>query len=217
MDVLSHPRAHASRCEGAHPTKEMGMMRRIALLAVTALTLVGVCVTPAAPSSSQDPRFGPRGPSGTGARPRPECTIDGTNGDDRLFGTHGPDVICTRGGDDRVRSRGGDDVLILGAGHDIFDAGPGDDEVFAGSGSDFGNGGGGDDRIYLLAGSDYAEDFRGVDLLVGGVGDDALCVYDANPGALSDRVLGGPGPDYAGADTNDVLRSVGTVFYGGWD
>lgn len=149
---------------------------------------------------------------------RPRCTITGTNGEDHLRGTDGPDVICARGGADRVRAMGGDDVLVLGSGHDRFSAGPGDDRVLAGPGDDFGHGGGGNDRIFLQRGADIVEDWRGVDLLAGGIGDDGLCAYDGKPNAPGDRIRGGPGPDFVGADTADVVRSAKTVLYGGcWD
>lgn len=42
-----------------------------------------------------------------------------------------------------------------------------------------------------------------------------MCVYDGRPNAPKDRILRGPGPDYAGADLGDVLRSVEIEFYGG--
>ena len=161
--------------------------------------------------------------SGPGAiaieeRPRLECTITGSNQEDHLRGTEGRDVICARGGGDRIRGMGGDDVLILGPGNDVFDAGPGDDRVLGGNGRDFGIGGRGDDRIFLMSGGDIAEDWYGLDLIVGGVGDDLLCVFDGRSKAPSDTALGGPGPDYVGANVEDVVRSADIVFYGGcWD
>lgn len=127
-------------------------------------------------------------------------------------------MICARGGAVRVRAMGGDDVLVLGPGHDRFSAGPGDDRVLAGPGDDFGSGGGGSDRIFLQRGADIVEDGRGVDLLVGGIGDDGLCAYDGRSNAPSDRIRGGPGPDFVGADVADVVRSARIVLFGGcWD
>ena len=149
---------------------------------------------------------------------RPACTITGTGGPDRLQGTDGPDVICARAGNDHVFGKGGDDILLLGRGRDHFSGGGGTDRVIGGSGRDFGFGGGGNDRIFLLRGADVAEDSRGTDVIVGGRGDDLMCVYDGRPAASKDRILGGPGPDYAGADIGDVVRSVEIEFYGGcWD
>lgn len=183
------------------------MRIRSPLIAATAVLVLVACGLMVSPSAS-----------GIAARARPDCTITGTNGEDHLRGTDGPDVICARGGNDRVRALGGDDVLILGSGHDTFHAGPGDDRVLAGRGNDVGNGNGGDDRIFLQRGADLTEDWRGVDLLVGGIGDDGLCAYDSRPHAPSDQVRGGPGPDYVGADVGDVVRSAKIVLYGGcWD
>lgn len=191
-------------------------MRRAALSTVALLALV--VVPPAVAAREQASRVALDRTVTAEPRARPACTIRGTRGADRLRGTDGPDVICALGGDDRVRARDGDDVLVLGPGDDAFRAGPGDDLVLAGSGNDFGNGGGGDDRIFLRRGSDITEDWQGVDLVAGGAGDDAMCVYDHDPAAPSDRVRGGPGPDYVGADAGDVVRSVKIVFYGGcWD
>jgi Ca2+-binding RTX toxin-like protein len=185
---------------------------------VTLMMLVAVFAVPAMSDPVRNPQGRSVGGPGTEARARPGCTITGTNAENHLHGTDAPDVICARGGDDRVRGMGGDDVLFLGPGDDTFHGGPGDDRVLAGRGHDFGGGGPGDDRIFLQRGQDIAEDWRGVDLLVGGTGGDALCVYDVRPNAPRDRVRGGPGPDYAGANPGDVVRSAEIVFYGGcWD
>jgi ELWxxDGT repeat protein len=151
---------------------------------------------------------------GDGAPRRPECTITGTDGADRLVGTDGPDVICARGGDDEVRARGGDDVIFLGPGRDAFSAGAGDDRVFAGRGDDYyGDGGRGDDRVFLQGGDDLVEDYMGADLLSGGSGSDWLCNGD---GKGNDRLIGGPGRDHAAADKGDTVLSVeveGPCFY----
>lgn len=157
------------------------------------------------------------GASASGARDtprRPECTITGTDGADRLVGTDGPDVICARGGNDQVHAHGGDDVIFLGPGRDTFTAGAGDDRVFTGRGDDhYGDGGRGNDRIYLQGGDDLVEDYLGADLLSGGSGRDWLCNGD---GKGNDRLIGGPGRDHASADDGDTVLSVeveGPCFY----
>jgi Ca2+-binding RTX toxin-like protein len=188
-------------------------MRRTLHLGAVLVALMAVSATPAASERARVPEAD-AGP----ARSHPACSIAGTNGSDRLVGTSGADVICARGGDDRVFGRGGNDVLVLGPGNDTFSAGPGDDRVFAGPGRDWGNGGSGDDRIFLQRGNDGSENWSGVDLVVGGRGDDDMCAYDHRPNAPIDRVRGGPGPDYAGVNPGDLVRSVRLVFYGGcWD
>jgi hypothetical protein len=196
---------------GSHRTecarKEALMRIRSALIAATSVLVLAIGLS--SPSASV---------SATDELASPACTITGTGGPDRLQGTDGPDVICARAGNDHVFGKGGDDVLLLGRGRDHFSGGGGDDRVIGGSGRDAGFGGGGNDRIFLLRGSDLAEDMRGTDLIVGGRGDDLMCVYDGRPNAPKDRILGGPGPDYAGADLGDVVRSVEIEFYGGcWD
>ena len=69
-------------------------------------------------------------------RGRRACTIEGTQGDDRLIeGTDGPDVICGLGGQDKIKGFGGDDVIYGGPGRDlIYDHG-GEDTVWGGSGA----------------------------------------------------------------------------------
>jgi Protein of unknown function (DUF3131)/Putative glucoamylase/RTX calcium-binding nonapeptide repeat (4 copies) len=84
------------------------------------------------------------------------CTVTGTPGDDRLYGSRRDDVICGLGGDDVVRSGGGDDALFGDAGDDRLDGGDGGDTLY---------GGDGDDRL---------RGERGTDVASGGPGADAL-------------------------------------------
>jgi hypothetical protein len=178
----------------------IGRRRTVRVRTPLLLTLTTVLVLAAAPivgaatgSSAEAPR-------------RPSCTITGTNGNDRLHGTAGPDVICARGGDDHVYGRGGDDVLLLGTGQDHFYGGRGEDRVYGGGGRDNGGGGRGDDRILLQGGPDWVQEEFGSDLLVGGRGRDGLQAWDGIAG--NDRLFGGPGRDAYCADPGDVLRSV---------
>src|SRR3954468_24647706 len=62
-------------------------------------------------------------------------TLVGTDGDDQIHGTDGPDVILALGGDDSVESGSGNDIVCLG---------PGNDAVFALAGRDLLIGGPGD-------------------------------------------------------------------------
>jgi Ca2+-binding RTX toxin-like protein len=66
-------------------------------------------------------------------------TIVGTDGNDNLVGTDGPDVISAGQGADFVLGLGGNDVIC---------GGQGDDTIYAGTGGDFTNGGGGFDSCY---------------------------------------------------------------------
>lgn len=150
--------------------------------------------------------------SATDAQRRPECTIIGTDGNDELHGTTGPDVICAGPGNDQVFGRAGDDVIFLGAGDDYFNDGAGDDRVYGGPDSDYALARRGDDRIFLQGGRDLFQSSvlekrfpSGTDLIVGGRRRDHLSAEDAEG---NDHLRGGPDRDTYCADTGDVVRSV---------
>lgn len=67
-----------------------------------------------------------------GSQSSPECTIEGTDGNDRLVGTQGDDVICGYAGDDVLIGLSGDDVLLGGIGDDRLIGGPGSDHLDGG-------------------------------------------------------------------------------------
>ena len=69
------------------------------------------------------------------------ATILGTEQDDRIRGTRGPDVIVTFGGNDRVMASDGDDIICAGDGDDTVSGGKGNDLLDAGSGNDTVSGG----------------------------------------------------------------------------
>ncbi len=56
-------------------------------------------------------------------------TLTGTDGNDKLTGTEGPDVIHGGMGNDKILGLGGDDVLCGGEGADKLSGGPGDDHI----------------------------------------------------------------------------------------
>ena len=140
--------------------------------------------------------------------------IDGTEGDDRLYGTSSPDRISGRAGDDAIYGRGGRDTL---------DGGPGRDGIFGHAGADTISGGLLGDYIQGNRGNDSIVDWVATefgphmpidhDLLFGGPGNDHLGFGNGR-----DRVRGGPGADElrtirdayvdridCGPGTNDVL------------
>jgi Ca2+-binding RTX toxin-like protein len=122
------------------------------------------------------------------------ATIVGSDRDDELVGTPGPDVIVSGRGLDVVEGRGGDDRICSGGRPDFVRGGAGDDRIRAGGGGDTVIGGGGDDRLWGEAAS--------VDALFGGRGNDRLFGgnghFDSLIGGPDDDLLdGGPGQDLA--------------------
>jgi len=56
-------------------------------------------------------------------------TINGTSGDDRIFGENGNDTLNGGAGDDHIDGGNGSDTLSGGAGNDVIDGGNGQDTV----------------------------------------------------------------------------------------
>lgn len=92
------------------------------------------------------------------------ATIVGTDRNDDLEGTSGPDVIVAKGGNDVIRSYGDDDVVCGGAGWD---------RIWTGAGDDVAVGGTGDDAIVSTGGAER---------VIGGDGDETVDVR-TGPGA----------------------------------
>jgi Ca2+-binding RTX toxin-like protein len=156
--------------------------------------------------------------------PRPECTLLGTAGNDRLNGTEGDDIICGLGGNDVLSGRGGNDTLYGGAGNDSLAGGLGDDLLNGEAGWDaatYGSAtrgisaslsartasGQGTDTLRgleRLHGSRYRDTLRGsggANVLVGRGGSDRLYARGGN-----DTLRGGSGNDYlAGGYGRDKL------------
>jgi len=178
-----------------------------------ALTLALATVL-GAPAAGQIPIPGPTqslpGPTlsppmrASGTQP---CSIEGTEGPDRLTGTAGPDVICGHGGDDVLEGLEGDDVLDGGDGTDTATWESSGCCVSADLAAGMATGFLGTDQligIENLGGSQGADVLRGdelpnvlsgngtTDLIYGGEGDDWL--------------LGGDGDDWlAGESGANVL------------
>jgi Ca2+-binding RTX toxin-like protein len=127
--------------------------------------------------------------------------IVGTDGNDSIYGTPGPDVIVGLGGDDRIYGKGGDDTIcgndgkdkiMGGRGNDFLEGGDGDDVLRAGSGNDVLEGGIGNDRLNGERGNDALSGGDGDDVLRGDLGNDAL-----DGGDDRDKCSGGSGTDTA--------------------
>lgn len=78
----------------------------------------------------------------------------GSDGNDVLNGTNGPDGFLAGGGNDRVRARGGPDAVCLGAGNDTGAGGGGKDFLTGQQGRDKLRGQGGKDRLRGGSGTD---------------------------------------------------------------
>jgi hypothetical protein len=98
--------------------------------------------------------------------------INGSRGDDLIFGAGGNDTLSGGAGEDFLFGEFGNDVLVGNAGDDLLAGGPGADNLQGGPGDDV-----------LLGGADR-------DQLYGGDGDDLLV-----GGTDQDRMFGGDGDD----------------------
>ena len=159
--------------------------------------------------------------------------INGTAGDDDLFGTTGDDQINGFAGNDRLFGESGNDILDGGDDHDALRGDEGNDVLLGGNGDDFLRGddfGVGDDILDGGAGWDRATYAVGasagvtVDLNIQGVaqntgskGFDTLIGIEHLSGTIFDDVLTGNGGDnwlWGGSDTsgvtgNDVITAGG--------
>ena len=110
----------------------------------------------------------------------------GTDGDDVIFGSLGPDAINGGAGNDTICGHSGDDILIGGPGDDRIEGGNDNDIVQGGAGNDTLFGGNGDDVLRGAQGDDIVLGEAGNDELEGGGGDNTLW-----PGPGEDSVTDG--------------------------
>lgn len=160
--------------------------------------------------------------------------LEGTTGDDVIFGDDAANSVQGNGGVDRVCLGAGDDFVVGslsvviadallvkgGPGDDFLSTANGDDVVFGEDGVDSISGGGGNNRLDGGNGNDDLFAFAGNDEIAGGPGNDRLSGFDG-----SDRLDGGPGDDLIfglpdegdpapegvdtalGGDGNDTIRT----------
>jgi Ca2+-binding RTX toxin-like protein len=139
-------------------------------------------------------------------------TIWGTDGDDIINGTKGPDIICGLEGDDKIWGRNGDDIVIGGPGDDELYGNNGIEILWGGLGADILYGGFHTDGVFGHDGDDEVRPQAGHDYGYGGNGADALDGFFGH-----DRLEGGPGDDDAwGRNGNDdLLGGTGDDFLSG--
>jgi Ca2+-binding RTX toxin-like protein len=179
----------------------------IAGLALAACTLVGAAVAVAANVDCRD-----RG-----------LICFGTQEDDRIVGTNGPEDIRGLGGEDTIFGNGFYDRIAGMVGRDFVNAGTGPDDVFGNGeadvlvggggpqdGRDEFSGGGGSDTLKPASGDDWVSGGEGTDIVVAGAGDD---VVNGDEGADSE-LRGSQGGDVLkgshGNDFIDAVRDEGT-------
>lgn len=118
-------------------------------------------------------------------------TLNGTTGNDIIFGSPYDDMIYAFEGTDIICSGSGNDTIYGGAGNDTVYAFDGDDVVYGGDGNDTLNGGPNADKLYGEGGNDTLNGSLGNDELHGGNG--------------SDTLISGPKMLPAGATDKDLL------------
>lgn len=122
-------------------------------------------------------------------------TVDGGNGNDRIWGGGGNDTLLGEAGNDRIWARWGNDLADGGEGCDQVRGGHGTDTLLGGAGNDLIDGGDGDDDLRAGEGNDILHGGSGCggNVLDGGMGDDKL-------------IAGGSGGTLIGGDGNDTLK-----------
>ena len=167
-------------------------------------------------------RFDSNGnPVAQGAWPSPDGDqrLTGTAGNDIIDGGTGNDTLNGGAGNDLLRGHDGDDVIFGGAGWDKIYGGDGNDLLRGQRGNDDIQGGAGDDTIYGNRGRDTVSGQDGADTIFGGRGRDSIDGGDGNDllhggqgadtiqgGAHDDTIDGGDGRDrLIGGTGNDVM------------
>ena len=124
----------------------------------------------------------------------PECAgmvfdkiIEGTPGDDVLYGTNKADLILGFSGNDKLYGGNGDDCLVGGPGDDQLDGGNGRDVLIGGAGKDSFDAGNGKDALYGGPDDDTLLGHHAPDLLDGGDGVDT-CTGEPTGGVVNCEV-----------------------------
>ncbi|MCP4120122.1 MAG: calcium-binding protein [Desulfobacteraceae bacterium] len=153
-------------------------------------------------------------------------------GDAKLYGGDGNDLLVSSVGDDELHGGVGNDTIFGGSGDDTIYGETGDgafgwtanqtgnDTIYAGFGNDSVSAGSGNDVILGEDGNDTLNGDAGIDQLFGGVGNDTLHGGDGddtilgdagmdtlNGDAGNDKISGGDGNDRLnGGDGNDTFN-----------
>ena len=148
----------------------------------------------------------------------PECKymtieriIEGTEGDEKIYGSVKPELILGYGGNDKIWGSSSGDCIVGGDGNDYIKEESGDGVVLGGEGNDKIDVGYGNDTVYGGGGNDKINTGSGNDLVYGGDGNDNIDLGSGDDRAYgeagNDTIDGGNDNDEIwGGDGNDVLR-----------
>ncbi len=129
--------------------------------------------------------------------------LNGTNGDDVIVGTSGPDFINGLGGNDTICGLDGNDTIKGGWGNDFIYGQKGNDTIEGEQGHDFLYGGLGNDTLSGNRDNDTIYGNGGRDLLYGNLGNDHLI----GGGGTGDSCNGNSGNDYTYPEDGCESRS----------
>ncbi len=101
-------------------------------------------------------------------------TLNGTAGDDSLYGT------SYGAGADKINGLDGNDYIYAGSGDDIVTGGNGNDYIYGDDGNDTIAGNAGDDYIYTGTGNDTVIYDSGLDTILDGGGTDVITISNAS-------------------------------------
>ena len=166
------------------------------------LALVGALVA-GVPTVGASTAYGPVSGAGTICNGQAATIIvqesgvvtTGTDGDDVIIGTFGPDTIDGGAGHDTICGHSGDDVINGGPGNDHIQGGNSEDIVNGGAGNDVLFGGNGDDEVNGQSGTDIVLGERGNDTLIGDPAVDTIYPGPGNDEIIEAAPVAPPGVD----------------------
>ena len=125
----------------------------------------------------------------------PSVHIFGGDGNDRITGGSGADLLFGQAGDDVIKGGGGNDLLFGGAGNDTLDGGSGDNQLFGEAGNDL--------MIWNPGG--------GSNVLEGGEGNDTAQVNGSNAAETFTITANGTRVRFDGAGPAPFSLDIGTT------
>lgn len=117
--------------------------------------------------------------------------VDGSSGNDVIYGTDAEENMNGRGGNDKIYAGGGNDTVLGGEGDDYLYGEDGNDFLHGGNDDDFLIGGDGDDILTGGTGNDYLAGGNGADLYLfnKGFGHDTVDNIDADAAGTAPDII----------------------------